>query len=91
MKNISKKVVEKIKIHILYSVICFESLSVYKITSKNVVDPMSSHMTIWRMGVACWISRATRAEAHTHVLVQTHTRALVYAIMHMRALTHGNM
>ena len=33
--------------------------------SKNVVEKARLQMTIWRR-VACWISKATRAQAHTH-------------------------
>ena len=32
--------------------------------SKNMVEPDRPQMTIWRR-VACWMSKATRAQAHT--------------------------
>jgi hypothetical protein len=40
----------------------FENRAVYEI-SKNVVDPERPQITVWRL-VACWISNATRAQAH---------------------------
>jgi hypothetical protein len=40
--------------------------------SKNVVEPERPRMTIWRR-VACWISKATRAQAHDRA-PPTHTR-----------------
>jgi hypothetical protein len=47
--------------------------------SKNVVEPERPQMTIWRMRVACWISKVTstkaqaRAHAPTSPLAPTHT------------------
>jgi len=32
---------------------------VYKITCKNNVEPERTRMTMWRMRIACWISKAT--------------------------------
>ena len=31
----------------------------------NVVEPERPQKTIWRIRVACWISKATRAHTHT--------------------------
>ena len=39
--------------------------------SKNMVEPESSQMTIYR--VACWIIKATRAQAYTHKHTPTRT------------------
>jgi len=53
------KVVQKIKTHILCSVIFFfENRAVYEIMWKNVVEWGRLQMTIWRMRVACWIPKA---------------------------------
>jgi hypothetical protein len=43
-------------------------------------------VTIWRIPVACWISKATRTRthAHTHVPGHTHTRARVYTHKQVR-------
>jgi hypothetical protein len=56
-------VVEKTKIHILCSVTFSENRAVCEIMSKNVVEPERPQMAIWR-GVACWVRKATRAQAH---------------------------
>ena len=55
------KVVEKIKTHILCSVTPPppENRTVYEIMWKNTVERGSSQMTIWRMRVAFWITKAT--------------------------------
>ena len=42
---------------------------------KNVVEP-ETPQTIWRMRVACWISKTTRAQAHARVRAPTTTHAL---------------
>jgi len=57
------KVVEKSK-HILCSVTFFENLAFYEIMWKNV-EWVKSHMTIWRMRIACWIRKATHTHTHT--------------------------
>jgi len=53
------KVVEKIKPHISCSAIIFESLAVYEIMWKNIVEWGWPQMTMWRMCIACRISKAT--------------------------------
>ena len=65
MKNVSDKVVEKLKTHFLYSVTFFENLAVYEITWKRFVDRGKSHKAIWRMRIACWIPRL---QIHTQVV-----------------------
>jgi hypothetical protein len=58
------QLVEKIRTHILCSVTSFpENHAVYEIMSKNVVE-QERPQTIWRMRVACWISKATRTHVH---------------------------
>jgi hypothetical protein len=54
-------VLEKIKIHILYSIniFSFENRAFFEIMWKNMVEPDKPHMTIWRMRIACWITKAT--------------------------------
>jgi len=53
-------IVEKIKRHNLCSefFFFFENHAVYEIMWNNVVDPGKPQMTIWRMRIACWISKA---------------------------------
>jgi hypothetical protein len=54
------KVVEKIKGHILSSVLFFfENCVIYETVSKNTVLTERQQMAIWQR-VACWISKATR-------------------------------
>ena len=54
------KVVQKIKTHILRSIPFYsENRAVYEIMWENIVERGRPQMTIWRMRVDCWITRAT--------------------------------
>jgi hypothetical protein len=50
------KVVEKIKAHILYSMILLNR-AVYEIKWKNIVEPERPQMTTRRMFIACWMPK----------------------------------
>jgi hypothetical protein len=65
------KVVEKIKTHILCSAtFFFEKRAVCEIMWKNIVEqPERPQMTIWRMRIAYWI---TKAQINTLRLSNTH-------------------
>jgi len=69
-------IVEKIKTHILCSVIIFRISVVYEKMWENIVARTGPRMTVWRMCIACWISKATnmhaRTHTHTHRLCNTH-------------------
>jgi hypothetical protein len=47
----------------------FENRAVYEIMWKNIVERGRVQMTIWRMQIACWITKPTHTHTHTH----THT------------------
>ena len=49
--------------------------AVYEIMSKNVVQPDRTQMATWRL-VACWISKATCAQAHASACAPTPTPLL---------------
>jgi len=65
LKMFQTKVVEKIKTHILCSVIFFSphNRAVYDITWKNTVQPDRPKMIIRRMPFACWIRKATNTHS----------------------------
>jgi len=64
------KVVEKIKTHILCAVIFFsENCAVYEITWENMVKRGRPHMTIWRMRIACWITKATNTHSQYVIFI----------------------
>jgi hypothetical protein len=59
MKNVSDKVVEKIKTHILFSVTFFENYAV-ELMWKNIVEWGRPHDNIIQhMCITCWIPQVT--------------------------------
>jgi len=63
--------IEKIEIHILCSIVFFfftENRSVYDIMWKNSVERGRPQKKIWRMVIACWISRATNMHSEFVIL-----------------------
>jgi hypothetical protein len=68
------------KTHILFSVPFFpENLTVYDKMSKNVVKPEGLQLSTRRIGVACWISKMTRAQADAHALAHPPAHARTQA------------
>jgi len=64
------KVVEKIKTHILCSVTVFlKSCRLWDNVRKSIVEPGRPQMTIWRMLIACWISKATNTHSEYVILI----------------------
>jgi hypothetical protein len=46
-----------------------EDLSGYEIRWKNAAEPDGPHVTIWHMGIACWIPKATYTYAEYVILI----------------------
>ena len=80
------KVVEKIKTHILCTVTFSRKSCRSWDMSKNEVEPQRPQK-IWRMPVACWISKATRAQAHARAIASATTPKCTNALTHARAHT----
>ena len=70
------KVVAKSKTHSLCPVtfLFSENRAVYNKMSENMME-LEMPQAIWRMRVACWISKATRTKAHARARVPTPTHA----------------
>jgi hypothetical protein len=69
-RNVSDKSVEKIKMHILCSIIFFfENRTVYEIMCKNGVEQDRPQTTIWRKRTACWVTRATNTHSEYVILI----------------------
>ena len=93
IKNISNKISREIQnTHFMYNNFFPKNRAVYETISKNMVEPERPE-TIWRMRVACWINKATRAQAHTRTRAPTPTHAHTYsrARAHTHTHTHRNM
>ena len=50
----------------------FENLSVYEIMWKIAVELEKPHMTIWRMRIACWVTKATNTHSEYVLLIPPH-------------------
>ena len=72
------KVLENIKTHILCSVSLFRKSCRLWDNVENMVEPQKTP-TIFRMRVACRITKATRAQAHTDTRAPTPTRTRTHA------------
>jgi len=63
------EVVERIKTHILCSITFFVKRAVYEIMWKSILEPVRPQMTIWRMRIACWITKATNTHSKYSILI----------------------
>ena len=54
------------------------SLAVYEITWKNIVEPSRPQVTIWRMRIAYWITKATDTHSE-YVLLEIFALLACYA------------
>jgi hypothetical protein len=70
---------EAISTHFMFSNFFSEHRAVYEMKPKNVVEPEMPQVAIWRR-VACWIGKATRAQAHARACAPTHARTLTHKI-----------
>jgi hypothetical protein len=68
MKNVSEKLVEKMKTRILCPMAFLSNPAVYDVIWENIVEPDRTRMAIWRMRIACWITKATNAHSEYVIL-----------------------
>ena len=54
---------------------CVSRWTVYK--KKNVLEFVGQQITIWRMLIACWISKATNTNSEYVMLIALYTAAVV--------------
>jgi hypothetical protein len=59
MRNVSDKIIEKLKHTFMFNKFFPENRTVFEIRWKNVVEPERPLTTVWNIGIACWISKAT--------------------------------
>jgi hypothetical protein len=62
-RNVPDKVVEYNQTHILFSIDVFENRAVYKKIRKNIVEWGMPQLTIWRIRIACWTTKATNTHS----------------------------
>jgi len=68
MRNVGQTKLHRKSKHSFYVQFFSENLAVFEIKWKNVLEPGRPQMTIWRMGVACGIIKATN----------THSRYVIF-------------
>jgi len=69
MRNVSDKILRKIKTHILYSTTFFENRAIYEIMWKNIVELGWPQTKIRRMRVVCWIGKTTDTHSVYIILI----------------------
>ena len=70
MRNVSHKIVEKIKTHILSSMsFFFENCAFYEIKWKNTVEPYRPQITMWRMRIASWLTNSTDTHSEYVIII----------------------
>jgi len=52
-------VVEKIKTHLLWSIIFFKNCAVYEMMWKNILEPGRLQIRIWCIAIACSLPKST--------------------------------
>jgi len=63
MRNVSDKSCrENQNTHFVFSIFFFENRAIYEIMWKNFVERGRPQMAIWRVRVACWITKATNTD-----------------------------
>ena len=70
MRNVSDKIWrENQNIHFILKNFFTENPVFYEIMWKNIVQPGRPQMTIWRMCIACWITKATNTHSGYVMLI----------------------
>jgi hypothetical protein len=69
MRNVSDKIVDKIKTHILYSVTFSENRDIYEIMWTNIAERGRPQMMIWRMRIAYRVPKATDTHSECVLLI----------------------
>jgi hypothetical protein len=68
--------------HCMFRIFFFENRAIYEIMWKTTVEPGRSHVTIWRMRIACWIPMTAKAHSEYVLLIDF----LLQYWLHERAL-----
>ena len=82
------KAVEKIKIQISYSITFLKKRAVCEIKCKNKVEPDRPQMTICRMGIACWIPRATTTQKICNIYCYSTATMVVRTRLNIMSYVH---
>ena len=64
----------------------FENCAVYEVMWENIVQPDRPQMAIWRMRIACWVSKGTKT--HSDYVILTDFHCMVAGTRHMLRYTY---
>jgi hypothetical protein len=80
MRNVSDKRCGKNQnAHCIFNnIFVFENLAVYEIKRKNIVERGRPQMTIWRMRIACWISKVTKTHSQYVIVIDFPLQPLLH-------------
>jgi len=53
----------------MFNHLFLENRAVYEKMWKNVVEPDTPQMTIWRIRIACWVSKATNTHSEYVIFI----------------------
>jgi len=76
MRNISERVVEKIKTLFMFSHFFSENRVVYEIMCKTTVLLDRPQLPIWRTRIACYIPKPTNTHSHYVIKIKVKVQAL---------------
>jgi hypothetical protein len=68
----------------------FENRAVYEIMRKNVVEPDRPQMTIWRMRIACWMTKATNTHSEYEILIAFPLQQWLHSRVSMLRFTYAD-
>jgi len=81
MRNVSdKSCKESQNTHFVFSNFFPENRAVCEIMWKNMVEPDRPQMTVWRMRIACWITKA--ANKHSEYITHCFSTATLVTRTH---------
>jgi hypothetical protein len=69
-RNVSdKRCRENQNTHYMFNNVFSKTRTIYEITWKSMVQPVSPEKILWRMGIACWITKATYTHSEHVILI----------------------
>jgi hypothetical protein len=68
LERFRTKFVQKIKTHFVLNNVS-ENHAFYEKTWKNIIEQARLRMTIWRLKIACWVTKATNTHSQYVILI----------------------
>jgi len=77
MRNTSYELVQKIKTHLSVLILFFGNRTLYDVKGKKFIERGRPQMTIWRMRIACWITKSTNTHSEYEILMAFPVQTMV--------------